>query len=109
MIEEYQIRVLPQVAYSEANIAQYLIEEKGLDAQSLTHVRVLRHSIDARQRTIYVNLKVRAYINEMPQEDEFTHTDYPDVSEKTSGYRCRRRSWRTVCGLEANRVGLSSL
>ena len=84
MIEEYQIRVLPQVAYSEANIAQYLIEEKGLDAQSLTHVRVLRHSIDARQRTIYVNLKVRAYINEMPQEDEFTHTDYPDVSEKTS-------------------------
>jgi uncharacterized FAD-dependent dehydrogenase len=84
MIEEYQIRVLPQVAYSEANIAQYLIEEKGLDAQSLTHVRVLRHSIDARQRTIYVNLKVRVYINEMPQEDEFTHTDYPDVSEKTS-------------------------
>lgn len=84
MIEEYQIRVLPQVAYSEANIAQYLIEEKGLDAQSLTHVRVLRHSIDARQRTIYVNLKVRAYINEMPQEDEFAHTDYPDVSEKTS-------------------------
>ncbi|MCH4182205.1 MAG: NAD(P)/FAD-dependent oxidoreductase [Prevotella sp.] len=83
MIEEYQIRVLPQVAYSEANIAQYLIEEKGLETQSLTHVRVLRQSIDARQRTIYVNLKVRAYINEMPQDDEFTHTDYPDVSEKT--------------------------
>ncbi len=84
MIEEYQIRVLPQVACSEANISQYLIEEKGLEAQTLTHVRVLRRSIDARQRTIYVNLKVRAYVNEKPQEDEFIHTDYPDVSEKVS-------------------------
>lgn len=82
MIEEYQIRVLPQVAYSEQNIIDYLAKEKGFDARTLTHVRVLRRSIDARQRTIYVNLKVRAYINEMPQDDEYVHTEYPDVSDK---------------------------
>ena len=34
----------------------------------------------SRQRTIFVNLKVRAYINEMPRDDEYVHTDYPDVS-----------------------------
>ncbi|GAA6530058.1 MAG: NAD(P)/FAD-dependent oxidoreductase [Prevotella sp.] len=83
MIKEYQIRVLPQVACSEASIAQYLVREEGLEAQTLTHVRVLRRSIDARQRVIYVNLKVRAYLNEMPQEDEFARTCYPEVSGKT--------------------------
>ncbi|MCO6024256.1 NAD(P)/FAD-dependent oxidoreductase [Prevotella cerevisiae] len=81
MIQEYQIRVLPKVAYTEESIADYLVKEKGLDAGKLTHVRILRRSIDARQRTIYVNLKVRAYIDEKPQDDEFVHTDYPDVSD----------------------------
>lgn len=79
MIEEYQLRVLPQVAYKEESIKQYLAKEKGLDVRTLQHIRVLKKSVDARQRTIFVNLKVRAYINELPQDDEYVHTDYPDV------------------------------
>lgn len=82
MVEEYQLRVLPQIAASEQNIIDYLAKEKGFDARTLTHVRVLRRSIDARQRTIYVNLKVRAYINEMPQDDEYQHIDYPYVGDR---------------------------
>lgn len=79
MIEEYQLRVLPQVAYKEESIKQHLAKEKGLDVRTLQHIRVLKKSVDARQRTIFVNLKVRAYINELPQDDEYVHTDYPDV------------------------------
>ena len=79
MIEEYQLRVLPQVAYKEESIKQYLAKEKGLDVRTLQHIRVLKKSVDARQRTIFINLKVRAYINELPQDDEYAHTDYPDV------------------------------
>ena len=82
MIEEYQIRVLPEVAYNEQNIISYLAKDKGFDARTISHVRVLRRSIDARQRTIYVNLKVRAYINELPQDDEYVHTEYPNVEGK---------------------------
>ena len=41
---------------------------------------MLRRSIDARQRTIFVNLKVRVYINEMPQDDAYQHIDYPNVT-----------------------------
>lgn len=80
MIAEYQLRVLPQVAFSEENIKQYLAREKGFDVRTLCGVRVLRKSVDARQRTIYMNLKVRAYINEYPEDDVYTRTDYPDVS-----------------------------
>lgn len=80
MIEEYQIRILPEQAASEEGIKRYLSKEKGIDVRTLNQVRVLKRSIDARQRTIYVNLKVRAYINEFVQDDQYIHTEYPDVS-----------------------------
>lgn len=79
MIEEYQIRVTPEVAYTEDNIKRYIAREKGLDERTIRQVRVLRRSIDARQRTIYENLKVRAYINEFPQDEPYTKTEYRSV------------------------------
>ena len=82
MIQEYQIRILPEQAASEEGIKRYLAKEKGLDVRTLNQVRVLKRSIDARQRTIFVNLKVRAYINEFPQADQYVHTEYPDVSSR---------------------------
>jgi len=82
MIQEFQIRVLPEVAASEKAIKHFLLEEKGLAAGAVKAVRVLKRSIDARQRTIYVNLKVRVYVNELPDDDEFARTDYPNVEGK---------------------------
>lgn len=82
MIQEYQIRILPEQAASEEGIKRYLAKEKGLDVRTLNQVRVLKRSIDARQRTIFVNLKVRAYINEFPQDNQYVHTEYPDVSSR---------------------------
>lgn len=80
MIQEYQLRVMPQVAFNEQNIKEYLAKEKGLDARTINHVRTLKRSIDARHRDIFVNLKVRAYINEVPHDEAFVKTEYPDVS-----------------------------
>ena len=81
MTQEYQSRVQPHVAANEQALYRYLADEYGFDVRTVTSVRILRRSIDARQRTIFVNLKVRVYINEQPQLDEYAHTDYPDVSE----------------------------
>ncbi len=82
MTNEYQIRVQPHVAANEQALRSFLADEYGFDVRTLTAVRILRRSIDARQRTIFVNLKVRVYINEQPQQDEYVHTDYPDVSDR---------------------------
>ena len=82
MTNEYQLRVLPQVAASEQTLKAYISDEYGLDVRTLTAVRILKRSIDARQRTIFVNLKVRAYVNEQPADDEYRHIDYPDVSDR---------------------------
>lgn len=82
MIHEYQLRVLPQQAISEQSVIDFFAKENGIDARTITHIRILKRSIDARQRTIFINLKVRAYINETPQDDEFIRTAYPYVGDK---------------------------
>ena len=82
MIKEYQIRVRPEVAAQEDRIKAYLADEDGLDARTINGIRILKRSIDARQRQIFVNLKVRAYVNEMPTDDVYQHTEYPNVEGK---------------------------
>ena len=79
MIQEYNIRVLPEVAANEQQLKAYLVHEKGLDEKTLNATRILKRSIDARQRTVFVNLTVRAYVNEVPKDDEYQHTVYNNV------------------------------
>ena len=81
MTFEYQIRVTPQVAANEQNLKSWLADEQGFDVRTCTAVRILKRSIDARQRNIFVNLKVRVYLNEQPTDDEYVHTEYGDVSD----------------------------
>ena len=81
MVQEYQIRVQPQIAYNEQSLTAFLSKEKGFDSRTINSVRILRRSIDARQRQVMVNLKVRVYINELPQDEEYQRVEYPDVSD----------------------------
>ena len=82
MIKEYQIRVTPEVAAQEDRLKAYLADEDGLDVRTIHGVRILKRSIDARQRQIFVNLKVRMYVNELPTDDVYQHTEYPNVEGK---------------------------
>lgn len=79
MIHEYQLRILPEQAADEQSLKQYIGREKGLDVRTINAIRILKRSIDARQRTIYVNLTIRVFVNETPSEEEFERTDYPNV------------------------------
>lgn len=84
MIHEYQLRVLPEQAANEQSLKQYISREKGIDIRTIHAIRTLKRSIDARQRTIYINLKVRIFINEEPNEAEFISTEYTNVEGKPS-------------------------
>ena len=79
MTRELSLRILPQEAYNEQSIMAYLQQKEGIKAQA---IRVLKRSIDARQRTIYVNLTVRIYVNEEPEELLYTPVEYHDVSDR---------------------------
>ena len=82
MTNEYQIRVVPEVAAQEDRLKVWLADEYGFDVRTIFGVRILKRSIDARQRQIFVNLKVRVYINEQPHDDEYIRTEYPNVEGK---------------------------
>ena len=82
MTNEYQIRVVPEVAALEDRLKAYLADEQGIDVRTINGVRILKRSIDARQRQIYVNLKVRVYVNEQPHDDEYQRTEYTNVEGK---------------------------
>ena len=81
MIKEFQVRVEPRVAASLEALSQYVGETNGFDTKDITHIRILRRSIDARQRKIFVNLSLRVYVNEQPEDDEYTPTEYGDVGD----------------------------
>ncbi len=76
-MKEISLRLLPQDAYNEQSLRACLERDHGLHAAA---VRVLRRSIDARQRTIYVNLTLRIYEAGEPVEAPFQPITYPDVS-----------------------------
>lgn len=82
MTSEIQIRVTPEIASNEQQLKAYLSREKGIDLRDITATRILKRSIDARQRTIFVNLKVRVYVNEKPADDEYERTLYNKVDGK---------------------------
>ena len=79
MTNEYQIRVTPEVAAQEDRLRRWLADEQGIDGRTIYGIRILKRSIDARQRQIFVNLKVRVYINEQPHDDEYVRTEYQIV------------------------------
>ena len=82
MIQEFQLRVSPDKSVNEDVVKEYVSREKGIDIRTIKALRILKRSIDARQRTIFINLTVRLYINEQPKDNEYAHTIYPDVHNK---------------------------
>lgn len=68
MQTDIEIKVSPRVANSPIAIKRVATDALGVDPKSVNYVRVLRRSIDARQREVYVILLVRAYVGENPDD-----------------------------------------
>ncbi len=69
MVQELQLRVDPQTAASMGEIALLLEKRHDIPSRSIKGIRILKRSIDARQRNVVVNLKVRVYIDEPMTQD----------------------------------------
>lgn len=80
MIKDLQIRVSPQIATDEQALRKQLSQDAGIDNKSITSIRVLRRSIDARHRNIFINLLVRIYVDEEQEEPDFIPIEYKEVS-----------------------------
>lgn len=84
MIESVDIRVTPEVAYEPLRLQAAVSTRLGIDVNRIRHIAIVRRSIDARQRIVYVNLTLKVFVDELPQPGELavTKKNYPDVSGK---------------------------
>ena len=83
MIKELQLRVSPRTAASMSDIAQHVARHNDIAPHTIQGIRILKRSIDARQRNVVVNLKVRVYVDEpMTQDYLVPPIDYRPVDGK---------------------------
>jgi uncharacterized FAD-dependent dehydrogenase len=80
MIREFTIRVLPEEAAGEQTLRAAISRWTGDAMETIRAVRVLKRSVDARQRIIYMQLVVRVFINEEPSDERIPDIDCPDLS-----------------------------
>lgn len=79
MIKEINVRVSPRTAAVSSELKQYVSEELGIDSERIKSVQTVRSGIDARQRTIYINLVLQVYVDEPAPTQLFAPIDYPNV------------------------------
>ena len=76
-----QLRVTPDIAYDEARLRSYVSKQLQVAAPSIHAIRLQRRSIDARQRTVFVNLALEVWLDEDPPALTFTPIRYPLVTD----------------------------
>ena len=78
MINTLQIQVLPEVASTPDLLKTTIAKQLNIPNPEIKHIEILKRSIDARQKTTKINLKVAVYIKE-----EFVQRveDFPEYQE----------------------------
>lgn len=81
MIKELTVRVTPKTAAVHDELKLYISTIEDLDINSITSIRIVKRSIDARQRNVMVNLKVQVFINEVaPNKPLVAPIEYNNIS-----------------------------
>ncbi len=81
MQQKISFKLLPSEAMDDAIIKKYIANTCGKKESSVTGFHLTKKSIDARAKTIWVNLTVHAFIDEPFKKREITSFDFKDVSK----------------------------
>ncbi|WP_299179422.1 NAD(P)/FAD-dependent oxidoreductase [uncultured Aquimarina sp.] len=77
---EFSIQVSPEIAADSDRLKIMVSRKNGISIDEIRHIQVLKRSIDARQKAIKVNLKIKVFVQEDFEEIPIELPDYPDVS-----------------------------
>lgn len=81
MTKEFQLRVDPRTAADNERVAAFVARQGNFDRGRIKLLHILKRSIDARQRRVMVNLTVRCFIDELPDNiNRYEPYRYVDVS-----------------------------
>ncbi|MEX2596882.1 MAG: FAD-dependent oxidoreductase [Salibacteraceae bacterium] len=79
---ELNIQTDPETAAKPELLEKLVADQIELPQNEITHIAILKRSIDARQRNIVVNLRINVYLDEPIEEKQTFLPDYPDVSKE---------------------------
>jgi uncharacterized FAD-dependent dehydrogenase len=80
MPRELQIQVAPEVAAQQPLLIAHVAQLMQVSPADIKHIAIIKRSIDARQKSVKVNLKVAVYYNEEYVENGIPLPEYKDVS-----------------------------
>lgn len=79
---QIQLQVSPEQAAVKEKLRKAVSKKSDIPSSEISHIEILKRSIDARQKAIKVNLKLEVYVNEDFQENKIEIPDYENVSDK---------------------------
>jgi uncharacterized FAD-dependent dehydrogenase len=83
MPREFQFQVAPEVAANESLLVQHVAKLFQVSSKEIQKVVVIKRSIDARQKTIKINIKAQVFLmDETYSESKIELPDYPNVAHK---------------------------
>jgi len=77
----YQIRVTPEAGAKADLLRKEVSSHSGIPLTEISHVEVLKRSIDARQKEVKINLQVDVFVNEPYQNEDINLPEYKEVSD----------------------------
>lgn len=80
MINTLQIQVLPEIASTQDLLKKMIAKQMDIPQGDIKHIEILKRSIDARQKTTKINLKVSIYVKEEFVQKVEDYPEYQDVS-----------------------------
>ena len=81
MQQKISLKLLPSEAVDESAVKRLIANNAGKKTNSVSGYHILKQSIDARAKTIWVNLTVLAFIDEPFVQRETQYFDFKDVSK----------------------------
>jgi uncharacterized FAD-dependent dehydrogenase len=81
MQKNISLRLLPSEAANETTIKEYIARAEGTNLQDVSGFYLLKQSIDARSRQVWVNITLKAFIGEPFRKRQITTFNFPDVSK----------------------------
>lgn len=78
----YQLRVSPETAAKDDLLRREVSRHSSIPLEEISHVEVLKRSIDARQKDVKINLQVDVFVREAYKREDFTLPEYKDVSQR---------------------------
>jgi len=81
MLQEFQLRVDPETAYTPLKLSVHISSTYNLDVNRIKRVDIVRRSIDARQRRVMVNLNVRVHLDRIEPTEAAPCPQYVPVPQ----------------------------